>query len=96
LPYRDGALEAFPDDQVDGPGGSRGKWHRDGLATLAEHGECAVPPFERKILDLCADRFGDTQPVQREERDHGVIACPRETGSDQHRSELVAIETDRV
>ena len=93
---QDRALEAFPDDQVDGPGSSWGKWHRHGLAALAEHGECAVPAFERKILDPCSDRFGDTQPVQREQRDQRVIACPRETGSDQHRAELVAIETDRV
>jgi hypothetical protein len=55
-----------------------------------------VTAFEAQLLDVSADRFGDPQPVQREQRDQSMVAGAGETGSDEHRADLVAVEAGCV
>ena len=74
----DRALESFPNGQVDGAGDARRERHGGGLAALADHGEGAMATLQADIqaegVDVGADRFGDSQPVQRQQRDECVIA----------------------
>jgi hypothetical protein len=37
------------------------------------------------------DRFRDPWPVEREQRDEGVVAGAGESGGDEHRPEFVAV-----
>ena len=39
----------------------------DQLAALTEHGQGAVAMFETEIVDVGAERFGDAQPVDRQQ-----------------------------
>ena len=55
-----------------------------------------MPTLECEVFDPRPDRFGHMQTVESQERDEGVIACAGKTGGDQHRPQLVAIQTDRV
>jgi hypothetical protein len=59
----------FADRDVDGPG--RPGRERDGhdLATLADDGEGAVAALESEVLDVGADGFGDSQPVECQHTD---------------------------
>jgi hypothetical protein len=43
------------------------------LAALAHHGEGAVATLQTERFDVGADRLGDPQPVQRQQRHQGVI-----------------------
>ena len=46
------------------------------LPPLRMHGQGAVPALEAEAFDVGADRFRDPQPVERQQRDQGVIAGP--------------------
>ena len=50
------------------------EWHGGGLAALADHGEGAMATLQADGVDVGADRFGDSQPVQRQQRHEGVIS----------------------
>jgi hypothetical protein len=64
---------AFADGQVDCPGGARRQRDGDDLAVLAGDGQCPVPAFQARVLDVGTSCFGDAQPVQREQRDQRVL-----------------------
>lgn len=53
-----------------------------------------MPAFEAEVFDVGAQGFGDTQPVEREQRRQGVVATTGQPGLDQERPELVAIKPD--
>ena len=55
-----------------------------------------MPALEAERVDVGADRFGDAQPVQREQRDQGVIARRGQSGGDEDGAELVAVEVGDV
>jgi len=63
----DRAAVAFSDGQVDRPGRPRCQRDGDGLPALAKDGECPMTPLEAQGLDVGSDRFGDPQPVQRQQ-----------------------------
>src|SRR5664280_1622047 len=63
----DGTAVAFSDGQIDRPGSTRCQRDGDGLPALAKDGECPMTPFEAQGLDVGPDRFGDPQPVQRQQ-----------------------------
>jgi hypothetical protein len=50
--------------------------------------------FETQVLDAGVDSLGDPQPVQREQRDQGMLAGSPEPGGDQQGAELVAVQGD--
>ncbi len=52
--------------------------------------------FEPEAFDVSPDRFGDPQPVQRQQADQGVVAGPAETGGDQQRADFVAVQAGGV
>ena len=52
--------------------------------------------FETEELDIGTDRLGHPEPVQREQRDQGVVAGTGQSGSDEHRPDLVTVEAGRV
>jgi hypothetical protein len=92
----DRTAAAFPDGEIDSAGGSRGERDRDSLAALAMNDEGAVTALETELFDVSTDRFGDAKPVQREQRDRGVITGSGESGGDEHCADLVAVQTSRV
>ena len=49
-----------------------------------------------EVFDPRPDRFGHAQPIESQQRDQGVVAGTGGTGCDKHRSQLVAIQADRV
>jgi len=51
-----------------------------------------VAALEAEGFDVCADRFGDAEAVQGEERHQRVVAWRRQAGGDQDGAELVAVE----
>lgn len=63
----DRAVETFTDRQVDGTGGAWCERDYDDLAALAQHGQGAVPAFESELVDVRTERFGDPQPVDRQQ-----------------------------
>jgi len=69
----DRSVEALPDRQVDGPGHSWCERHGGDLAALAQHGQRPMTTFQAEGFDVGADRFGHPQPVQRQQRDEGVV-----------------------
>ncbi|HZA37257.1 MAG TPA: hypothetical protein VE505_20145 [Vicinamibacterales bacterium] len=92
----DRAFEAFSHDEIDRSRGTRGERHDNGLAAFAHHRQRAMPALEGEVLDSGADRFGHAETIQRQQRDQGVITRPGETGFDEHRPELVAVESNSV
>jgi hypothetical protein len=41
-----------------------------------------VTAFQSQLLDVRAGRLGDSQPVEREQRDEGVLGGRAESGGD--------------
>ena len=93
---QDRSLGAFADDEIDRSRGARSERNGDGLAALAQHDQGAVSAFQAESFDVGADRFGDPQPVKCQQRDQGVFAGTRQASGDEHRAELVAIETGGI
>ena len=62
----DRTVGALANGEIDGPGGPRCERDDDRLAALAQDGEGAVSALEAESLDVCADRLGDSQPVEGE------------------------------
>src|SRR5215471_6357267 len=59
--------------QVDRPGGPRREWDGNDLAALAGDHQCPVPALDAQALDVGAGGFGDTQPVEGQQRDERVL-----------------------
>jgi hypothetical protein len=74
---------ALADGQVDRPGSARCQRDGDDLAALAGDGQRLVPAVQAQVLDVGARRFGDPQPVQREQGDQRVFGCRAEPSGDQ-------------
>jgi hypothetical protein len=51
-----------------------------------------VPAFEAQVLDVGPGRFGDPQPVQREQGDQRVLGRRAEPGGYQQGAELVTVQ----
>jgi hypothetical protein len=83
---------ALADSQVDRAGGARGE--RDGhhLAALTGDHHGPVAALEPEMLDVRAGRLRHPQPVEREQRDQGVLGGRPEPGGDQQGAELVAVQ----
>ena len=92
----DRPLDPFADGQIDRPGGSGSERDSDDLAALAQHRERAVPPFEAERFDVGAERFGDTQAVDRQQGDERVLARRGQPGSDEEGADLVAVQAGGV
>jgi hypothetical protein len=55
-----------------------------------------VPAIQAQVLDVGARRFGDPQPVQREQGDQRVLGWRAEPSGDQEGAELVAVQRDSM
>jgi hypothetical protein len=53
-----------------------------------------VASFDGEAFDVGAERFGDPQPVQGQQRDQGVFAATGQHGGDQEGADLVAVQTN--
>ncbi len=87
---------ALPGGQVDGAGGAGHERDGDDLAALAGDDQGAVPAFQAELPDVRAGRLGDPQPVQRQQRDEGMLGGRPETGGDQDGAELIAVQRGGV
>ena len=67
----DRTFNPFANCQVDSPGNAWSEWHRHQLAALAQHRQGAMPTLKTERFDVGTNRFGDAQPVQRQQRDQG-------------------------
>lgn len=94
--YEDRALEPFTDCEVEGPSDPRRQWHGDDLAAFAGHSQGAVTSLQSQRVDVGAERLGDAQPIQCQQRHQGVISWRGQPRGDEQRSELVAIQAGRV
>ena len=92
----DRSADPFADGEVDRPGGARGHGYGDGLATLADDGERPMAPFDAESFDVGADRFGDPEAVEGQQRDQGMLGGGAESGGDQLDADLVAVQADGV
>jgi hypothetical protein len=90
------SVEAFSDGQGDGACSTWCQGGGDNLSAVAQHGQGAVAAFDAKFVDVRAECFGDPQPVDREQGDRGVFGRCAGSGSDEQRSDLVAVRTDGV
>ena len=52
-----------------------------------------MAPFEAELFDVGAGRFGDPQPIQRQEADERVVAGAGESGGDEHGTDFVAVQS---
>jgi hypothetical protein len=55
-----------------------------------------VPAFETEVVDVRSEGLGDPQPVDRQQRDQSMLGCGAQAGGDQQRSDLVAVQPDRM
>jgi hypothetical protein len=92
----DRAADPFADGQVDSAGGARSERDGDGLATFAHDGEGPMSSLDAEGVDVDPDRFGDPQPVERQQGDQRMLACGAESCGDEERSDLVAVQADGV
>jgi len=92
----DRPVEAFSDRKVDGAGGAGCEWDGDDLAAFAQHGQGAVPALESEFVDVGAERFGEAQPVDRQERNQGVLVGGAESRRDEQCPDFVAIQRNGV
>ena len=83
---------ALAGGQVDCPGGTWCERDGDDFAALADDDQGAVPAFQAQLIDVSAGGLGDPQPVQRQQRDQGVLGGWAESGGDQDGAELVAVQ----
>ena len=90
------AITSFCDGQVDRSGGAGRERDGDHLAGLASDDQGPVPALQAQVLDVRAGRFGDAQPIQDEKRDQRVLTRRAEARGNQERTELVAVQADRV
>jgi hypothetical protein len=51
-----------------------------------------MPALEAEVLDVGADGFRDSQPVEGQQADQCVISSIAQAGSDQHGADLIAVE----
>ena len=89
-----GPSGAFPDGQVDRPGGARRQRDGHDLAALTSDRQGPVAAFEAQVLDVRAGGLRDPQPVQREQRDQRMPGERPEPGRDKQGAELVAVQRD--
>jgi len=86
------AFGTLADGQVDGAGGARGERYGDDLAALAGDDQGPVATLEAQVLDVGAGGIGDSEPVEREQGDQGVLGGRPEPSGDQERADLVAVQ----
>jgi hypothetical protein len=68
---------------------ARGERSGDDLAALAGDDQGPVAALEAQVLDVGAR---DSEPVEREPGDRGVLGGRPEPGGDQERADLVAVQ----
>lgn len=51
-----------------------------------------MAPLDAEGLDVGSDRFGHSQPVQRQQRDQCMLSRRAQPGGDKERSDLVAVQ----
>ena len=85
---------AFPDVQIERPPGAGCDRDGDVLAARAHDRQRAMPPLAGQVVDVGVQRFGDPQPVQREQADQHAIAEITEAGLDKQCAEFVAIQPE--
>jgi hypothetical protein len=95
-PDEDRTFAAFTEDKIDGAGGARRERHGDGLAALTHDDQGAVAALESQAFDVGTDRFRDSQPVQRQQRDQRVVTGASQSGGDEDRSDFVAVQARGV
>ena len=88
-PDEDRTMRAFADAQVDGSGGAWGERNRHLFAALAQDPQRAVAAFGGELLDVRAERLGDPQPVQCQQRCQGVILVGGQPRGDEEPAEFV-------
>lgn len=74
----------------------RGDRDGHGLAALAENSQGAVSSLQAERFDVGASRLRDPKAAQCQQRDQGVLDSRPQTGGDEERTYLVAIESDGV
>jgi hypothetical protein len=92
----DRTVGTLADGQVDRPGRAWRQRDRDDLAALAQDGQGPMAPLEPERFDVCAQRLGHPQPVDRQQRHQGMLGRPAQSGGHQQRADLVAIQPSRV
>ena len=58
----------------------------------SQHRERAVPPFEAERFDVGTERFGDSEAVDRQQADEGVLPRRGQPSSHEEGADLVAIQ----
>ena len=92
---KDRPHRAFADVQIQCPPGAGCDRDGDVLAALSHDRQRAMSTLDRQVADVGVQRFGDPQPVQREQGDQRAVAEITESGLDKQRAEFVAIEAER-
>ena len=96
VPVKIGPFAAFTDGEVDGAGGAGRERDDHDLAAFAQDRQRAVAAFEAEGFDVGTGRFGDPETVERQKTDERVVAGAGESGGDEHRADLVAVQAGRV
>ena len=92
----DRPAEAFADGEVDRSRRARGQGDRHYLASLSQHCQGPVATFEPERLDVSADGFGDSETVEGQERDEGVLRWCSQPGGDQESTHFVAVKPNSM
>ena len=85
---------AFPDGGVDGACGPRGERDQGGLVALADDPQGAVAVGEGEVGQVGAAGLGDAQRVEREQAGQHVVVAAGQSGLDEERAELVAVQPE--
>jgi hypothetical protein len=85
---------AFPDVQIERSTSSG--CDRDGhvLAALAHDRQRPMSTLGRQVVDVRVQRFGDPQPVQREQRDQRTVTQIPEPSLHEQGAEFIAVQPE--
>jgi hypothetical protein len=82
------------DVQIQRPTGARCDGDSDVLAALAHDRQRTMPALCRQIVDVGIQRFGDPQPIQRQQRHQRTVTEIAEPSLHEERAEFVAIQAE--
>jgi hypothetical protein len=91
-----GSVAPFADREVDRAHIPQGERDDGFLTALAGDRQGPVPALGAERFDVRADSLRHPRPVQRKQRDQGVLGGRAQPGGDQERPDVVAVQAGRV
>jgi hypothetical protein len=84
----------FTDVEPHGPGSPWCEWHDGALAALSGDRQDVMTPFVAEAFDVGVQRFGDSEAVERQQREQGVFSLAADPGLNHEGRQLGPVEAE--